>query len=379
MISAVRLVLAALVLAPSLARGLASAPTPDEVAQFELWAAQHGRVYRTPDDRARRLALWTANARRVSEWNSAASAPSASRHVLALNDFADLSQDEYEERYTSDSLAQELASADVPLANDSEQLQAQRTVETRAEIPESYDWRSMGAVGPVKVQGQCGSCYAFAATGAIEAQMVINKYMTQVTSLSEQQIVDCCGSEYAAQGCVGGDPGWAMVCVRDLKGIVPAANYPYTKVQGKCRFNKSQSVARVSHAYRVRKGSESSLLSTLYAFGPTTVAIDARRTSFEFYSGGVYQDASCDAKSPNHAMLAVGWGVTSDGVEYYILKNQWGATWGERGYVLWPRNKNNFCGVANWCYIPEVGLPNSAIVATATAICTFISALAALF
>merc|ERR1712180_180683 len=106
----------------------------------------------------------------------------------------------------------------------------------------SVDWRRQGYVTEVKNQGQCGSCYAFAATGSLEGQVF--KKTGKLPSLSEQQIVDCSG-KYGNQGCGGGWYGDSWDYIRDAGGIESESAYPYRAYRGwRCKFSKRKPCQR---------------------------------------------------------------------------------------------------------------------------------------
>lgn len=212
-------------------------------------------------------------------------------------------------------------------------------------IPSSIDWRKKGAVTGVKNQKQCGSCWAFAATGALEAQY-FRKTGTLV-SLSEQNLVDCTSS-YGNDGCNGGYPNNAFKYIKD-HGIDSEKSYPYQNRQNSCKFNPKKSAAS-SYGYGIiPKGNEQKMIEALATVGPLSIAIDNSHHSFKFYSSGIYNEPHCNPNKLEHAVLAVGYDK-----DYYIIKNSWGTRWGENGYIRIARNRNNLCGVASLASYPKV-------------------------
>merc|ERR1711936_1063479 len=156
-------------------------------------------------------------------------------------------------------------------------------------VPNAVDWREQGYVTKVKNQGQCGSCYSFAATGSLEGQWF--KKMGKLISLSEQQI-DCSG-KYGNQGCGGGWYGASWDYIRDIGGSEDENAYPYRAYRGWCKFKKSKVVAQDSGTIDIEEGSEEELQKAIAENGPVAVAIDASRSSFQRYDGGVYYDPWC--------------------------------------------------------------------------------------
>jgi len=209
---------------------------------------------------------------------------------------------------------------------------------SKVHAPASVDWRSKGAVTPIKDQGQCGSCWAFSATGALEGLNVISGH--SLVSLSEQQLVDC-STSFGNNGCNGGLMDYAFEYVISKKGITGESDYKYTGQDGTCKTGKP--VKATCKGYTdVPSGNEASLLTQVNK-GPVSVAVEADQSAWQFYSGGVLDDASC-GENLDHGVLAVGYG-TDGGKNYWIVKNSWGTSWGESGYIRLVRDKDQ-CGIA---------------------------------
>jgi len=205
--------------------------------------------------------------------------------------------------------------------------------------PASIDWTTKGAVTAIKDQGQCGSCWAFSTTGSVEGawQIAGNK----LVSLSEQQLVDCSGS-FGNEGCNGGLMDYAFEYIIANKGITTEQGYPYKGVDGTCK--KNQKAAATIKGYQdVTSGDEDALLDAV-ALGPVSVAIEADQSCFQFYSGGILSDPSCGTNL-DHGVLAVGYGTDSTNTNYWKVKNSWGKSWGEKGYVRMIRGQNE-CGIS---------------------------------
>jgi hypothetical protein len=203
----------------------------------------------------------------------------------------------------------------------------------------SIDWRSKGAVTPVKNEGTCDASWAFAVTGLVEGYNFIRG--GSLHSLSEQELLDCTGS---GSGCGGGSPIDAMRTLIAKGGLTTEASYPYTARAGTCKAITA--VATIPGAGRVPPGDEMSLEAYL-GQGPVLALIDASQPSFASYTGGIYYEPACRAEHPTRAVLIVG-SATMNGQEYWIVKNSQGVSWGNRGYILMSRNKNNNCGIASF-------------------------------
>jgi len=211
------------------------------------------------------------------------------------------------------------------------------------------DWVTKGKVTGVKNQGQCGSCWAFSTTGSVEGAHSIKPGGTLV-SLSEQQLVDC-SSSYGNAGCNGGlmDSAFKWIMAQGAKGITSEAAYPYTAQNGNCKSPAPAMAATVSGFHDVAQ-SETALLSATN-IGPVSIAIEADQQCFQFYSGGILDNAACGT-TLDHGVLLVGYGTTT-GKDFWRVKNSWGTSWGESGYVRFIRGKNQ-CGLTQMASYPTV-------------------------
>ncbi|CAE7296582.1 XCP1 [Symbiodinium sp. CCMP2592] len=262
-------------------------------------------------------------------------------YQLGLNEFSDLSLDEFKMNKLGlklpESVWGELPSLGMHKASNSS-------------LPSSVDWRSK-AVTPVKNQQQCGSCWAFSTTGALEGAWAIAT--SKLVSLSEQQLVDC-SKKFGNEGCSGGlmDNGFkyeeqAPVCTED--------SYPYLAKNGICKASGCK-VGIPAHGvtgYKDVKADDEQSLMDAVSKQPVSVAIEADQMAFQLYKGGVLSK-TCGTKL-DHGVLVVGYG-TEDGKDYWLVKNSWGSTWGESGYVKLERGKPGpgECGIKSQASYPVV-------------------------
>jgi cathepsin L len=300
---------------------------------FNSWASLHGKSYNSQREYSYRLSVYRANLDFVENHNR-----QNLGFTVAMNQFADLTIEEFASLYLA------------TVINSSELIQVDPYVaEDDFVADDVVDWRTKGAVTGVKNQGQCGSCWAFSTTGSLEgAWQIKNK---NLVSLSEQNLVDCSGS-YGNMGCDGGLMDSAFQYIIANAGIDTEASYKYTARDGNCKFNKANVGATMSSFKDVQSKSETALQSAIQNIGPVSVAIDAAHSSFQLYHSGVYYEKSCSQTALDHGVLAVGFGT--QGSDYYIVKNSWGTSWGNQGYIWMSRNKNNNCGIATMSSYPVV-------------------------
>jgi len=296
-------------------------PLPEETYQFLFtkWAQTHKKVYHH-DDFFNRYNVFRANLDLIRAHNAGNSS-----FTLGMNDMGDLTAEEYKKflGYVS---------------RDRFPHTSTKVPSTPSNADAQVDWRQKNAVTPVKNQAQCGSCWAFSATGSIEGAHAIKT--GTLVSVSEQQLVDCSGPQ-GDMGCNGGLMDNAFKFVQANGGICAEADYAYTAQTGICQTT-CKSVVSITGFNDVAQNDENALLAAVEQ-NPVSVAVEADQQVFQFYSSGIIDDASCGTQL-DHGVLAVGAG-SENGTPYWIVKNSWGGSWGESGYLRIVRNKN-MCGIA---------------------------------
>jgi len=326
-------VLGAVLLAFSAFQGrqtVASSKVAAPVSQaFAAWMKEYQMTFATPVEYNYRLAVFAKNLAYIKTVNS-----EQSSYELGLNMFSHMTPEEFKIKYTGFNFDPEYKRT----APEEEILNLQQAP--------SVDWRTQGAVNPVKNQGQCGSCWAFSATAAIEGIWKISGNTLQ--NLAEQQMVDCSAS-FGNQGCNGGLMDNAFKYIISVKGQEPTSAYPYTAKVGSCDFSAAKTVARISGYTDVPKNNCKVLLTTAAA-QPTSVAIDAEK--IQSYKGGVFADANCGTKL-DHGVAIVGYG-TAGSQNFWIVRNSWGATWGENGYIRMSRDVMTSTGICGICMASSV-------------------------
>jgi len=297
----------------------------DNLKEFNLWRHEYGKLQANGDALEDQFNNWKDNREFVRAHNA-----KNLGYTLEMNQFADIHHLNWGAR---PSFNQKMA-------------KRQRVSPTEcavdASLPASVDWRPKNVVTKVKNQQQCGSCWAFSATGSMEGQHALKT--GKLVSLSESQIVDCDvnGTDH---GCMGGFMDGAFKYAIANRGIEYEKDYPYVPTDNPCAFKKKD-VAATFSSYHDVTGGEEGLKKAVATVGPISVGIDASCFDFASYSGGVYYNPECSQTVLDHGVLVVGYGTTKNGTDYWIVKNSWGGTWGKEGYILMARNRNNSCGIA---------------------------------
>lgn len=302
--------------------------TETESLSFLRWCRTYNQIY-VGLEYVLRFGLWLDSLRYITEYNKD---PSHSCK-LGLNQFSAMTKAEYSAFLMDKNRKHE------NVRNFFEEKSA-----TNGNVPDAVDWRETGGVGPVKYQGQCGASWAFAATSAMEFAHF--KASNTLIDLSEQNLIDCV---FSCSGCNSGqaDTAYLYVLFFQLGWFMSTSDYQYTEAVDKCKFDlstakKNGAKMQVMH---YTKQDEADMKEHCATDGVLSAVVDASGKDFEFYQSGIYDNPDCDWMHPNLAVTIVGYGTT-DGKDYWIVRNAWGAQWGENGYIRMSRNKEGQCGIS---------------------------------
>ncbi|KAJ9553691.1 hypothetical protein OSB04_017736 [Centaurea solstitialis] len=312
--------------------------TPTE-HRFTAFIEKHGKRYDTREEYLHRLGVFSKNLLRAAEHQLLD--PTA---VHGVTPFSDLSEEEFETMFTG------VKGGGIIDRKNGEVGTVAAAMEVK-DLPEDFDWREKGAVTEVKMQGTCGSCWAFTTTGVIEGANFIAT--GKLLTLSEQQLIDCdhtCDpSEKDAcdSGCSGGLMTNAYNYLIESGGIETEESYPYIGKSGKCKFDAKKIAVKVSNFTSIT-GDEDQMAAHLVKHGPLAIGLNA--VFMQTYIGGVSCPLICSKRRVNHGVLLVGYGSKGFSIlrlgdkPYWIIKNSWGKHWGEDGYYKLCRG-HGMCGM----------------------------------
>ena len=305
--------------------------------EWLLYKRQFGKSYASEEVDSMRKLIFFANKHKIDKHNA------QHEHMkLGLNHLSDQSDAEFKQLLGFKPAMKEMRK----FSGGSDFLN--EILARDVDVPDELDWRKVpNRVSEVKDQGKCGSCWAFSAVGALEGQEVPRKYAENLTMLSEQNIVDCAETD----GCRGGSAALAYKYAKN--GIETSRDYPYVGKSGVCQFRKEKAYMNDSGFTDVPEHEET-MRQVVAKFGPVSAAMNAN-DDFMSYKSGVYYNDDCKDGifHLNHAVVVVGYGHDEkSNMDYWLVKNSWGKSWGDGGYVKMARNRNNNCGIASDTTIP---------------------------
>jgi KDEL-tailed cysteine endopeptidase len=297
----------------------------NDLTRFTSFIERFKKKYSDLKQFEERFTIFKENVKKIINHNS----DSSQNFTMGINQFTDLTADEFKQEYVGGymNLGKSVCSV----------------FKTITPLPKAIDWSVNGVVTDVKDQEQCGSCWAFSATGAIEGAWAIKT--GKLISLSEQQLVDC-SKTYGNLGCKGGLMDNAFTYAIDF-GMCAEDSYPYKAVSGSCNINNCDVAVKVVDCKDVAPNDQVALASAV-SLGPVSIAIEADTRIFQSYSSGVITSSTCGTNL-DHGVLIVGYGIENE-IKYWLIKNSWSSSWGDKGYVKIERSESSndpgICGVA---------------------------------
>lgn len=324
------------------------------ITTFEQFKQAFNKNYATPEEESLRKANFEQALKFIQE-----NQQNPHGVKLGLNENSDLSASEL--TLSPESMAQLIrelnATPTHPLPlSDFDESEYESRNETA--LPTSFDWRDLIQVNPIEHQGTCGSCWAFATTFTVEAQLAFRN-QTYV-SLSKQELVDCSSNTYDNHyrnvGCQIGYPDDTYSYIM-THGLYTEQQYPYNGQNAEVCYTSRLASQQLTTKYHIKSYNrlqlqtpDETIMSVLHQYGPTVVVIHGTDPHFAQYKGGIIRLLLPNSAEVNHVVGVVGWG-TEGGVDYWVIRNSWGVGWGEQGYARIERHHNNIA-FNNWVSYP---------------------------
>ena len=291
---------------------------------FLAFKQKHNKSYGSKTELEFRFNVYSVNMKMIKAGNT----DESKTYTLGENVFADLTFSEFKNQYLMP-----------PKTNKTHESLLSATVSSKR----SVDWRTVpGAVGPVKDQGQCGSCWAFSTVAGMETAFFLRN--NRFVSFSEQELVDCAGGNYHNQGCNGGIMPYAYMYIMDNQ-ISTEGSYPYRGVQGSCQASYKSPRYPLDDFAQISPINVDGLIKAT-DITVVSVAFEVQE-DLQFYKGGIYNPSPSCGQALNHAVNTVGYNTDTD-TPYFIVRNSWGSWWGEQGYFrMTIGTGSGSCGIAN--------------------------------
>ncbi|KAF4672599.1 hypothetical protein FOL47_000350 [Perkinsus chesapeaki] len=292
--------------------------TPDAESSYMDFAMKYSKVHKSLKEYEAAEKAFAESMREVKQLRRR----SDIKHEVGINEYSDMSEEAFNKAM---------------ILSD--------TVDAFEGSPPSVDWDEAGALSPVRNQAtllnNCGACYAIGSAVVMETRFKIRTGIPKVVPFSVQQIIDCSQS-YKNDGCISGEPGFSYAYVRK-EGIIRESFYPYKAKEGTCKdsiiTNRDLQCLRtgdIDRTFIVDKLSERKMIKAL-ASGPVTASVTGTAPALKKYKSGIIRAAACGDQRPDHTVVIVGYGTSSDGIPYWKIMNSWGKSWGMKGFALLER------------------------------------------
>ncbi|KAF7268185.1 hypothetical protein GWI33_018647 [Rhynchophorus ferrugineus] len=304
-----------------------------ELSAAQLWSkfkVDHSKLYQNETEEAKRFKIFQDNLKEIEEHNRLFENGKVT-YSLGINKFSDMTQEEFSRMLRKSSKNAQVESTTKPIYE----------APVNALTPDAVDWREKNILNPIKDQGSCGSCWAFSSIAVVESAYA--RQTGILLSLSEQQLVDCArGGNYISVGCYGGVYKDAFAYIVE-NGVETEELYPYVAKTETCTAAGAP-VVNITAYHDISPKSEEDLATLVATNGPVGVSIVA--DTLKSYQSGVFTGFCVDwTFMIDHAVAVVGYG-TENGVDYWLIRNSWGTTWGEEGYLKLQRGVNK-CAVGH--------------------------------
>lgn len=305
----------------------------NEEKAFVSWMKETNHIY-TGDEYHLRFGIFLTNMRFVNSHNKRKD----TKFSVCLNKFATLTPAEYKAKLNS----MPFIKSNSKIINKNSNTNKQYSTST------SIDWREKGAVNAIQDMGDCQGDWAFSGVATAESSNFIAH--SKLWKFSEQSFIDCDTQSHA---CSYGAPFTVFDYVythTDGKFML-STDYPYVGYKQKCKYDVSKAVGTLKDIVSIELADENDLALKCETYGPVAASIDGSHASFQLYSSGIYDDPKCDELNVNLYLAIVGFGIEGE-TEYWIVRNSWGASWGEEGYIRMIKGMNNRCGYATSSCLP---------------------------
>ncbi|GLT29564.1 hypothetical protein SLA2020_044220 [Shorea laevis] len=308
-------------------------PEVDIAEKHQSWMSQCGRTYPNSAEKELRMKIFKDNLEFIEKFNSEGNRT----FKLGLNKFSDLTNEEFKALYTG----YKIPPTQTHLKPQHLVMEASRTLRQARNGPRKELLTAPRTRKNVNSITSVRCCWAFSTVAAVEGITKIKS--GQLPSLSEQQLVDCVKEN---QGCRGGWMTTAFEYIRDNQGIASEESYLYEARDGTCQAENAKAAASISSFEKVPSSDEEALLKAV-SQQPVSITIEGAGNYFKSYESGVFT-GYC-GNQPTHAVTLVGYGTTEDGTKYWLIRNSWGESWGENGYMKIQRDagvSGGLCGLA---------------------------------
>ncbi|KAG5676133.1 hypothetical protein PVAND_005984 [Polypedilum vanderplanki] len=314
---------------------------------FDEYCNDFNKSYHSKQEYGVRKEIFLKNLNAINKHNG----NNSETYKMSINQFTDMTFKElYDLNYPDEGESSSKMDTTKYTSPETENLLSDSFEEN---VPDSFDWRNFDVISNIKDQKLCGSCFIYAVLEEIESQIKIKT--NQSYEFSRQEILDCARKGYGSLGCSGGSLYGVHSYIKNRGGISEEKFYPYEAKENLCRSEKFPKIDIDLKGIKIFDTEDEDILKrALYTLGPITVIIDNLHDSFFRYSSGIYYEQECnESDAYSHAVVIIGYG-SSNGKDYWTIKNSYGEKWGEKGYMRIARNQNNHCKISSFNMVTKL-------------------------